>query len=654
MSTMMTPEINSVPSLRRRSSVHTRSSLSLLKHRSVHVLPELSEADEEIIFGVTSRRNGDGDDHRLSRRLSAALDEITLDDALFFASSPPRPAPQPPTPTTMPRASKSTFGPSPLDDDEPLCPPSADSFCLTFATDGASYGFPRPPPPTTTTPKSSTSSDTSSDASTSRSRSKSPAPSVASSSSSGSSTAPTTPTHSDDEFPAASLLKVQLANIRPLSIHKPATPEPRSASGASDDETDDCDSDGEWYASQFTDMLAAPVAPATPAPSERARPESFLPPPRTRDSQCSEPPSPSSPLPSTQLDPMFGSTKARRRSSKIPARPPPPPPLMLLPPTPPPAICITPTDSSYCSSSSSYDHFDYRRPLPARESVPTDVFELEMDGDELTFLLASDAATPASPAPSDANSLSTGVSAMSIVDFIMDDLPLDLTLHLESSLEDLDIDWTPRRAPPLPVSPARSTASTEPVTDWAAMGVLPQQDKPAPALRSRWSSSTLASVAEAQSPSSPGFRMLNFYFAKKGSKGKSPLSVASTSSTSNSTSASASASSTPTKGRGRRISMHVPSLAFGHNKEKEREAAAAKLFGGGAASTGAQVKRANSATKKVEFDVVHELRRGVVRRGSRSSQESVASRDSILSDGSSSSKGLPSRKPIPVEIFMRR
>ncbi|KAF8997510.1 hypothetical protein BDQ17DRAFT_855707 [Cyathus striatus] len=204
--------------------------------------------------------------------------EEEIDDDMLLLS--PRPAPRPPR-TPSPQS-------------------SPDSFRLTF-TDVA-FTFPHPPIPTPSCA--------------------SPTPSMCSSSSMsspGSDTMglPTTPGSSDDEFTLSSpriRRRARGVEIKPLVIVKHRTS--RIPTQGEDDETpapqssseEDEESDGEWFASEFSKILS--LCEDAPVPSGPARPESMALPP------------------SLSLPPTPPPVKRRRsRSNSVRAPPPPVPPI---------------------------------------------------------------------------------------------------------------------------------------------------------------------------------------------------------------------------------------------------------------------------------------------------------------------------------------
>ncbi|KAF9465104.1 hypothetical protein BDZ94DRAFT_1320456 [Collybia nuda] len=594
-------------------------------------------------LGVKAKRrhaNVTVSDIRVARAALVHNDnDISEQNSLLSA---PRPAPRPPT---------SAASSSPV--------PSPDSFNLTF-TD-ISLRFPHPPIPTPSSKsfenrrpgfESPTPSMSTSSASTSPDTRSTILPMTPSSSDDE------FPSYYSSPLPT---FNPRRASIKPLVITKinssPASDDSDSSSPAtrirpfkgaseriaplspitSDEPSSDSEeSDSEWYNREFSQILSmcSPIPVNFP---RQTRPDSMamtdLPPspspaPRTL--------SPSERYPSAQLDPAF--PRRRRSRVSIPKYPPPPvPPIPAhlrspstssIPPSPPSSI-----KSRQRCNALSVTPPPVRRP-PPRSSIPADcVFVDESyafsddSGSAFSFSLYEDpAVTPSvdsptsfysqpSPAPSPfPSSFPSSPASLSSpdadvefdfpVDEIEFDIDLDHSMMLPLSLPTSPIDLETDIAHGLEALRTENRAVERRQLTDAEMfttGVDPSMAQDVQrTLRSKWSSSTLASIHEEQAHRGTSAKLRSYFTG-------APILV---------------------KGRGsRKGSGSVPPTPLSPSKRFRhmRRESEVTVIGFG---QGQGVKRRGSVTPSVSDD---------------GSEESASS---------SSSAGLR-RKPIPVEMFLR-
>ncbi|THH20328.1 hypothetical protein EW146_g1006 [Bondarzewia mesenterica] len=352
---------------------------------------------------------------------------------------------------------------------------------------------------------------------------------------------PTTPTSLDDDLPPFSHKFVipQRISIRPLIITKSppsfhpledsleeafeftiapsvdpeSAIEQEDAKAASKDEEDEWISDdGEWYSREMSQMVSL-FSPIAPAPS---RPESLPPTPqfapgelngaRKGRSRASKPlpEIPPSPHPSAQLDPTF---PRRCHSARIPNHPPPP---------------IPTYRRTSISGSANRKSLTIRVPArpPPRTSLPADVADIfddiaSWDIPPITRS-PSHSPSPLSPprlptTPSSGRSTSGSESAYSQANTVVSSLePLPISLPTSQ----LDIDIVPSLRPSPTEASIPDTPADEMYSRSTIFAIDHEQNGGAdteyehetgfePMLRSRWSSSTLASLAaERAEPSS--------------------------------------------------------------------------------------------------------------------------------------------------------
>lgn len=498
---------------------------------------------------------------------------------------------------------------------------SLDDINLRFSGLGISLDFPSPPyegncvTPTVT-----------------KRREHSPTSSIASThttSSSGSSVKASlsTPPTSDDECTSRLKRAPTCKSHRASIVYTKSTTDLRQSVSPSFEEDCWTEEDAAWFAEDISDIitLASPLPPSFPMEQQgRARPDSVMPPPRSleargRQSKIFSPAPPAGAKqtpkgPSLQLDPMF---PARKRSFRIPDHLPPPPPS---PPThrqstmeeetddllaqlaraalnsgfigtnliiPGPESSSTPpTPSSGYIVTASPTH-ERQRP-PPRMSIPADISDSfddgamsdEFDGDVYLSVPQHTNSYPAWPSsPGSVSIYSQPSMVLSPASPVSVDFDFDIVISSESDVRGSDSPFSPT----MPDSPEimRSNGS---------------HTAPERTLRSRWSSSTLGSLAErqaAQSSSSSWIPRFNLSPSKKNKNKVAPVSATTTSA-------------------------------------KRSSALKSPL---------------SPTSKKLSFD----LDGGLQRRDSRSSRMSDGASDS---GDSSTSSGLR-RKPIPVEIFMR-
>ncbi|KAH9930488.1 uncharacterized protein BXZ73DRAFT_101860 [Epithele typhae] len=628
-----------LPSLKRRGRTPSKpDAASPSKAKPLHILPNVTEEDESSSriscsstnslplntkqhasrHASTSATLGARPVHEARRTVVlTGVEGLTFDD-FFPPSSAPRartPSP-PPRPETPPRSAAPSTASSET---------SLDDINLRFSGLGISLDFPSPP------------STTSTFASLSRRREVSPSPSVASTdtctTTSPKTPCSTPPTSDDDESPMRSHLKraptfrSQRASVLFMQSMPDLIEAPRKASITS--LASNVSEEVDWIAQDIGDVftLSTPLPPAFPsedsdhAPDARARPDSMPPPPRARgrSSIFSKPPPPLPRIsivdssmslhgPSAQLDPTF---PLRRRSYLVPTRPPPPPPTApklsemeqatedLLAELANAALgagflgveheCPSPLSLSVPPSPSS--HFIVTTPLPMtptfgtrpppRSSIPDDVFfglaevesPVEVEHAELTV-----PQWPTTPMSASVYSqTSAPASPLSSFDF---DLEVDIDVSAVVSREE---DAPVRRAP------SSGSGSSE------------------RALRSRWSTSTLGSLAEASSHSwLPRFTL-----------------------------------SPSKRGKGKTGSpSHSPSPSHAHKSSTSSTASATSPLQRKNAVKGSALKRSMESDRGVT----------VGRRDSRSSRMSDTASESGESTASTGSSGLV-RKPIPMALL---
>ncbi|CDO71140.1 hypothetical protein BN946_scf184845.g10 [Trametes cinnabarina] len=533
-----------LPNLKRRSRSTNKSEPSPVKAKPLHILPDVHEEDEQptrhsrtstsslpsathpsrfntSCQTVGARPTVDQVLHikRESRRVVlTGVEGLTFDDFFPMSSAPrvrtpsPSPTERSPSPSPHPRSDASSPG-----SDSPL-----DDINLRFSGLGISMDFPFPPPVSSLS------------RSTSRRRELSPTPSHASSDASSSGSSPqtpcTTPPTSDDEsqckahLARAPTFKSQRASI----LFMKSTPDPnepvRKTSIASTVDNESILEELEWIARDVSDLvtLTTPLPPTFPAtPTEScidtpARPDSIMPPPRKQAlpgrSRVSKPlpivPRISiqeipSPCPSAQLDPTF---PLKRRSYLVPSRPPPPPPV---PKSPTTAMelateellaelanaalgagflgteLIIPQDG-YLSAESlpptPSSQFIVRSPSPSRppprSAIPDDIYDLVESPIELTIHMDPTASMwPSTPQSvsvySQMTEQSPPTSPLSSFDFDVD--VSHVLSQREQASSALEGAGAMRRSP-------------------SNISLVPTERERV--LRSRWSSSTLGSLAE--------------------------------------------------------------------------------------------------------------------------------------------------------------
>ncbi|KAA1476124.1 hypothetical protein DENSPDRAFT_843010 [Dentipellis sp. KUC8613] len=538
------------PSLKRQTAIRNRTPTSTAKAaspstkgRRLQPLMELSEEDEDMpSIGVASSSIRRKDITSFAPGASTRNKRISRYGKAEFSASgdledlrlmSPRPAPRPPVAPSL---------------DEPvhfashvISPrPSRPASIVSLSGFDMTIDIPPPPPMVLSpiidnepTPISSRPPIAIPSPRRRRHASQSPTPSMSSNAttSSGSSGgSPSTPTTSDDELPTFSAKSAipQRISIRPLvitksmpSIHSPdASPiesfEFTIAPSTSDDvvsdseavKTDDeCLDDGEWYTREMSDMITlfSPTTMPTPTSAKfgPTRPDSLPPPPRRSDSSSVSgqgrsrmskplPDIPRTPGPSAQLDPTF--PRRRRSAPRIPTYPPPPPP--------------------------------HRKPLtikvparpPPRESLPADVMDILDDIASWDFPSATSASEPLSPprlpetprSSGDEQSPQSSAAEFTGLPLSLPTSPIDMTSFTSVSSFGLtpsttgatSIVVTPA-SPPERACPADFPSSSPDSFEFDPEGFEPM-------LRSRWSSSTLSSLAADREPRSASSRILRF------------------------------------------------------------------------------------------------------------------------------------------------
>lgn len=563
---------------------------------------------------------------RESRRVVlVGAEGLTFDDFFPTSSAPPRPAPKPPVQTSQ----------SPLDE-----------INLRFSGLGISLDFPSPP---------------SKSASLSR-REPSPTPSdssAVSSASSSSSRTPSTPPTSDDEFQPhthlarAPTYKSQRASILYMKsmpdLKKHSLPKTPIFQESEDDWSES--EDASWFAQDISDVFTLSSPLPTPTPTTKSfehkpRPDSIPPPPRHTGCGRASKPLPVAPLtlqmpgrgPSTQLDPTFPdvttSIANKRRSRFIPSRPPPPPPIVIEP-----ASCPSPTmeekteellklladaalDNGFLGTGLSAESEIVSTPVtpsslyaistptdarpPPRMSIPADIFDFteessETDVSETGFDII--VTQPEDDVPGSVRS----ISIYSQASMSMEALPsspissFDFDIRTPTASEDPTAGMYSSAQFSSFTTAAADIASPSPTTsayDFDSASMIRERN-----LRSRWSSSTLASEYHAhqrrqQIPLSPSAWITRFHLG-----------------------GSTSTSSSPTKSKAPKPPKAAP---------------VAKV-------------PLSPATKK-SLDL--ESGAGLTRRDSSSSSRTASSDCSSDSGESTCSSGLR-RKAIPIELFLR-
>ncbi|KAL4252942.1 hypothetical protein ABKN59_003538 [Abortiporus biennis] len=622
--------MNSIFNLKRKSRPRNKQVItSPSKAKPLDILPELREEDEgrsspsSSSYASTyspsrslggsatlgSRPTSDVIDiKRNSRRVVlTGVEGLTFDDFFPIGSRPPA---SPTTPTSQ----------SPADDSH-----------INFSGLGINLEFPSPPRQSSDNipPK----------------REVSPSPSECSSRTSSSSTSsssyhlPSTPPTSDDEsFPKSRLARAPTCKSQRASImFMKSMPDLRIT--VPDHGYDDEDwSDGEdlySFAQDLSDIVTLtsyppsfPSTPITPLSScdPHARPDSIPPPPRSAATGRSRHSKPlpavprlsiqTSPThgPSVQLDPTFH-TSRRRRS--IPTRPPPPPPIRIECPSPtmeektdellallanaalgsgfvgtglrpnveePASTPVTPSSIFAISTPTCL------RP-PPRMSIPADIGDVfggsvSVADDNLLYIPTRDCdGVPATPS-------SISVYSQASMD---EQVAATFDFHLASST---DTTFSSKNTfPAMPDSPLVGMSNSNMSSSSSSNPNV--SDEPERILRSRWSSSTLASMRDQTSD-------------------------------------------TPQSASSWKIRFHIGSISPTKKTSKHSR------FGSSAKPdppSPSKVPLSPRARKSIDSDY------GLARRDSNSSRVSL---DSVTSDSgdSTASSGLR-RKPIPIEIFMR-
>ncbi|KAF9486198.1 hypothetical protein BDN70DRAFT_916420 [Pholiota conissans] len=593
-------------------------------------------------LGLKARRRlANMSDIRIARQIMMQ-DDNDLSPLQGDLLTSPRVAPKPPTPETSP-----------------------DSFKLAF--DDVAPRFPSPPSPLGFFDPGS------------------PTSSMSSSPRSRSGAMPLTPSTSDDE---SSFINPYHVEIQPLVITKhsqrPTSPfreisiieqtmkETNSMSSIYDS---DCDSDSEWYGREFskTITLRSPLPPSFP--HERiSRPDSIIsisPTPSSKRRLSKALPS----IPSRvagQVDPAPSYKRSSKRRSVIPNYPPPPPPVVQRPESISSAKSIVDFPLISVKTPPQMLH----RPLP-RSSVPADfIFESDVDESSSAFsfsIYEVDLGDEQSESSGSAYSQPSFVDAFAAQEVTFDlDGGMMLPVSLPTTPLDIDIDAElkeenedemefvfdefdevspaqstpphPRLASPevpntvLSPTPESSFFPPSPSLSYyhsSASGSPPPSSSPKHhvymeehVLKSKWSTSTLASVREEHERRGASSK-LRLYFGGQNSKRGS----------SQSTKKSA-VPQTPTSPFGGLMSPRKSSRGgfAAAMTAQARQAAASPYRGPGHA-------RGNSDSPVLGYGAPV----GVRRRGSVATVSDAGSEES---SSSTSSSGLR-RKPIPVEMFLR-
>ncbi|KDQ53775.1 hypothetical protein JAAARDRAFT_209797 [Jaapia argillacea MUCL 33604] len=494
------------------------------------------------------------------------VEGFSLDDAFLLASTtPPRPAPSPPTTPSPARTHSRSASYDADTSSTSSCSP--DSFNISFTKMGLTFDFPTPPRTSTSTTSSCSSGSASSCG----------LPITPGSSDDEFMISTPTSTSSHVPNPPMPKFNVKRASIKPLVISNKSMPnlsiiptedEERdeddcviiTTAYTSDTEADDEEaeeSDSEWYANEFASILSlcTPLPPTT-TPSPTSRPDSqYLftasnKPCRRSSVVLPETPSTATFLaigPSAQLDPTFPVRVKRKCAFRVPSRPPPPvpakdivveapakSPLMISIPErvrPPPRMSVPAdiTNDLYEFLSPEVDNGDSDRHLSTlvfdRPSTPVSegsvyshpsvrdrVLVSPTSSDtfsEFAYYYSSAAGVVDSPHPS-----LNALGMMSPVD-------LGLTFCTQDREDGAPIPETPIGCMYSPILARKSSAGS--LTRKTSAGSLRRSSvvgawtqcsgEPTRALRSRWSTSTLGSIAERQrEPMSASSRILRFQF----------------------------------------------------------------------------------------------------------------------------------------------
>ncbi|KAF8880465.1 hypothetical protein CPB84DRAFT_1851849 [Gymnopilus junonius] len=618
-------------------------------------------------FGVKARRRrANVSDIRIARDLTAH-DDNDLSPLFDDLLSAPRAAPKPPTSS------------SPSE--------SPDSFKLTFTE--VSFKFPHPPTPSPSSPRhhydrSECGSPTSASSLSSSPRSEAGGMPLTPSTSDDESSQPSP--NFNPRRAAIPPLVITKHNQRPSSpfptfLTSAPIRSPLISAFLHDNFSEDSEqeSDSEWYTRELSKVLS-PIPPSFPY--QHARPESMsipadtiLPRPTRRRVSKALPPTPTTPTrrnsegPIGQLEPTFRSKRVSRTRS-IPKYPPPP-----VPPVPLQyrSSVLSLVDFQLASPSPVAASFanDAPRP-PPRSSVPADCgFEVDVgeDGDESssTFSFSMyeidldhclDEDGPESPARSDVR-FGLHPSAPSFFAYYAFGLEADINVGLEKLWtveEESAAQEQPQHAvegvqrPPQPQEVPNDVFSSKSTSSSFSFSPSPSpspyhSDQPSPSpsphrspyyneekmLKSKWSTSTLASVREEHERRSPSSK-LRLYFGGGPSSSSSPSKSKRTSQ-----SAKKAVPSTPTSPFSALISPRRNSTK-GHTSPSPAPVSASPSARG-------RHSRGNSDVILIGYG--HQP--GVRRRGSVST---ISDAGSEVSSSSTSSSGLR-RKPIPVEMFLR-
>ncbi|KAF8270112.1 hypothetical protein EI94DRAFT_1723475 [Lactarius quietus] len=321
-------------------------------------------------------------------------------------------------------------------------------------------------------------------------RSRSPTPSLTSMSacSSNSNDIPTTPLTSDDEWPGLSpspqLRKApsaQRVRIHPFAITTKSTAAPDSSSAnvleftLADLEEQKSDEDEvSWYARELSEVVSlASSCKSSSSSATGSRPDSLFPPPKMGPrSRMSKPlPAiPHTPGPHPQLDPTF----PRRRTASRPGH------LLRQPLPPPPSDTVTTTNPAIRKS------LKITVPrAPPRTPLPLDVADIFDDIDAWSIFVPS----------AGLRSTSTGTAnTLGCTELSPPRLPqTPMSAYSEYDPVELIVDYAKLPSP----SPSPSLSSFLPEYDEDEEECWPTEEK----LSSRWSCSTVATLAKPSSPS---------------------------------------------------------------------------------------------------------------------------------------------------------
>ncbi|GLB39238.1 hypothetical protein LshimejAT787_0604000 [Lyophyllum shimeji] len=488
-----------------------------------------------------------------------------------------------------------------------------------------------------------------------------------------------TPSPTPDDsicLPATSLFQPFKSADERCKAPSPISPLP------SEEHSDSEDSDSEWYNREFSQILTL-CSPQPAHTLQKPRPDSICVPENSTSSPALTPTSSAPPrgLPSAQLDPAF--PRRRRSRVSIPNYPPPPVPVVpehfgLSPSTPPQSsrlrskvLTVTPPP--------------LRRP-PPRSSIPADcvivdeafafsddsasAFSFSLyDSSPITSTPGADSPkscysqqscqspVPAAfPSSSPSTPSSFPSSAEDEFDFPVDEIEFDLDLDhsmmlplsIPTSPIDLEADIAhgleelrgsapqsqPHRAPAIDGDIFTSNRSPRPAPSPPCRGSPSAGDADSRELRSRWSSSTLASVREEHARRSGGLGLslaasakLRAYFGAPSPKSPKAKTQSASSRRSGSVSRWSSAgagSAIPPRTPTTPMSPMSPVKRSRHARRESDVAAIGYRYG----SPSRELRRSGSMTPTVS---------------------DAGSEESASSSGSS---GLR-RKPIPVEMFLR-